>query len=460
MKEMSVELEPFIPMLMKAKEPWLVGGAIRDAILGLPVKDFDFAIKDSSVEFARWFANKIKGTFVLLDAKNDEARVVYKPQTANRKSQTEIIFDFTHMESIEKDLARRDFRMNAIAARLPELEIFDPFMGRKDIEHKRISMISPSSLIEDPLRILRGFRFQATLGFKITPITLRVMGDNKDLLSKVAGERIREEFFTLLSSPHSYWTLRQMAKVGVLQAIIHETMAMEKVPQGKPGGNLLYHSLLTVKKIEDSRLTTHGSQFTTHDSRLTIHDSRLTILKLAGLLHDIGKPYCYSEENGKVHFYGHEKKGVELLEGIRERLKLSNNEFKTIQTLIQYHMRPHLLAGRSSSRTAPTEHAIFRFVRDVGDLIPQIFLLAYADALASGPRGEKRLLALAKRGIKMWEELKRPKFKRLITGDDLIKLGFTPGPKFKLILEKVEEAQLSGKLRTQQEALKFVKKNY
>ncbi|MCK4308041.1 CCA tRNA nucleotidyltransferase [candidate division WOR-3 bacterium] len=442
MKEMRVKLEPFIPMLMKAREPWLVGGAIRDAILGLPVKDFDFAIKDSAVEFARWFANKIKGTFILLDAKNDEARVVYKGQSSKFKVQKEMIFDFTHMESIKKDLARRDFRMNAIAARLPELGIFDPFMGRKDIERKCISMISLSSLIEDPLRILRGFRFQATLGFKITPNTLRALGDKKDLLSKVAGERIREEFFTLLSSSHSYWTLRQMARVGVLQAIIPETMAMEKVPQGKPGGNLLYHSLLTVKKIEDSRFT--------------IHDSRFTILKLAGLLHDIGKPYCYSEENGKVHFYGHEKKGVELLEGIRERLKLSNNEFKAIQILIQYHMRPHLLAREKTQ----TEHAIFRLVRDVGKLTPQIFELAYADALASGPRGEKRLLALAKKGIKMWEELKRPKFKRLITGDDLIKLGFTPGPKFKLILEEVEEAQLIGELKTHQEALKFVKEKY
>ena len=454
MEILKAKLESFIPMLMKAQEIWIVGGAIRDVLLGLPVKDFDFVIKDQASEFARWFANKIKGTFVLLDAKNDEARVVYKSYKSqvtshkkeymthdSRLTTHNLCFDFTHMESIEEDLARRDFRINAIACKLPEFQIFDPFYGRKDIESKRISMISLSPIIEDPLRILRGFRFQATLGFKITPNTLCALSNNKDLLSKVAGERIKEELFTLLSSQHSYWTLRQMARIGVLQVIIPETIAMEKVPQGKPGGNLLYHSLLTVKKIEDSRLT--------------IHDSRLTILKLAGLLHDIGKPYCYSEENGKVHFYGHEKKGVELLSRIRERLRLSNNEFRIIRTLIQYHMRPHLLARERNL----TEHAIFRLVRDVKELTPDIFLLAYADALASGPRGEKRLLALAKRGIKMWEEFKQPKFKRLITGNDLIKLGLKPGPRFKEILQAVEEAQISGELRTFKEALRFVKRN-
>ncbi len=452
MKEIKAKLKSFLPMLMKAKEPWLVGGAIRNTILGLPVKDFDFVIKDSASEFAHWLANEIKGTFVLLDAKNDEARVVCKMQNAKCKTQNDIVFDFTSMESIEKDLARRDFRINAIAARLPEFQIFDPFMGRKDIERKRISMISSSSLIEDPLRILRGFRFQGTLGFKITPNTLHKMNEDKDLLSKIAGERIREELFTLLGSPHSYWTLRQMARIGVLQAIIPDTIAMEKVPQGKPGGNLLYHSLLTVKKIEERYKFIN-------ECIVAIPEMSLPVLKLAGLLHDIGKPYCYSNKNGKVHFYGHEKKGVELLEDIRKRLKLSNNEFKTIQTLIKYHMRPHLLAGRGR-QIAPTEHAIFRFVRDVGNYIPQIFLLAYADALASGPRGEKKLLALAKRGIKMWEELKRPRFKRLITGDDLIKLGLEPGPKFKSILEKVEEAQISGECKTHKEALEFVRENY
>ncbi|MBI4722055.1 MAG: CCA tRNA nucleotidyltransferase, partial [Candidatus Stahlbacteria bacterium] len=215
------QLNPFMPYLLKAEEIWLVGGAIRDAVLGVQVKDFDFALKDNASDFARQFANEINGTYVLLDAKNDESRVVYKNQ---------IVFDFIHIETIENDLARRDFRINAMAMRLPCFELVDPYGGLKDIERKRIKMVSESALVADPLRILRGFRFKATLGFKIEVNTLKALAKYKELLPNVAPERIHYELFTLLDSPNSYKTLRQMTRYGVLQTIIPVIRLMEDVP--------------------------------------------------------------------------------------------------------------------------------------------------------------------------------------------------------------------------------------
>lgn len=440
--KLKTRLKPFIPFLLKANEPWLIGGAIRDTILGLPIKDYDFVIKNKASEFAKWFAQKLNATFVLLDVKLDESRVIYKPE--NRKPKTEIIFDFTHMESIEQDLVRRDFRLNTIAAKLPEMELFDPLDGLKDIDKKRIKMVSEQSLLEDPLRVLRGFRFNATLEFKIERETLKALAEHKKLLQKVAPERLHEELFELLGAKNSYKVIRQMAKLGVLQIIIPEIEPMEKVPQGKPDGNLLDHSLLTVKRIEQLCIPSWQGK------------TPIPVLKLGALLHDLGKPYCYSEdEDGRVHFYGHEQKGVELLDSIRERLRLSNYELKSLQSLIRYHMRPHLLARERT----PTDKAIWRLVRDGGDETPGILLLAYADALASGGQGKKKLQELLGRGISLWEEMRRPKFRRILTGDDLIKLGLPPGPIFKKILEKVEELQISGELHTREEAIQFVIKN-
>ncbi|MDI6841020.1 MAG: HD domain-containing protein [bacterium] len=443
LQELKAKLNPFMQFLLKANEPWLVGGAIRDAIIGLPIKDFDFAIKESGIEFAKWFATKIKGKFVLLDEKNDEARVVYRKEL----EVAPLTFDFNGMESIEKDLSRRDFTINAIAARLPGLEIFDPFYGVKDVEKGRIKMVSENGIRDDPLRILRGFRFSATLGFKITAETIKVMKQNVRLLNKSAAERKREEIMLLLKVKNSYPTLQRMARLGILDVIIPELKPMRKVAQGKRGGNLLNHSILTVKKIEQMQIKECKEYF----------NRKLATLKLSALLHDIGKPYCYSEDKrGQVHFYGHERKGIELLNNVREKLRLSNYEFRSIATLIRYHMRPHLLA----SDGIPTAKAIWRLVRDGGADTPGIFLLAYADAIASGGMGSKKLLDLLKIGITMWKDMRRPKFKRIITGDDLIALGLKPGPRFRKILQEVEEAQVSGELRTKEEAIEFVRQKY
>jgi poly(A) polymerase len=422
---------------LKAKEIWLVGGACRDKILGKEVKDFDFVIKGNAVEFAKEMAKKWKGVLVILDEKNDEARVIIKK---------ELTFDFTHMTSIEEDLERRDFKMNAIAIKLDEKKVFDPYEGEKEIKKKRITMIKEKNIQEDPLRILRGFRFGIELGFRIEENTYKIFEKYKKLLKKVSPERIRIEFFKILENENSYIWLKKMRKINILQEILPELYKMNNVPQGKPYGDLLSHLILTVKEVEKN---SYLLKMTTKEKG---------ILKLSALLHDIGKPYTLIKgEDEKVHFYGHERKGVELVEGsISKHLRLSNYEVKFLQTLLQYHMRPHLLA----SEEKPTDKAIWRLIRDGKDFSMFIFLLAYADALASGGKGSKEVLDLFFRAKKIFQETRRPKFKPLINGYDLINMGFKPSPLFKEILNKITTLQVTKKITSKQEAINYVKKHY
>jgi poly(A) polymerase len=437
-------LTPFIKTLLKKDGIHLVGGAIRDAILGLELSDFDFAVPGSGIGFARWFAKEIKGRFVLLDEERDEGRVVYRKK---------LTFDFNGMEDIESDLSRRDFTMNSMAIKLPNSHLLDPFNGKKDIQHKKIKMIKDEALRDDPLRILRAFRFQATLGFDIEEETQKAMKNYKELLHNVAKERIRNEFFPILEYSASNTILFSMAKSGVLDIILKEVTPMRNVPQNKRKGNLLRHSILTVKRMEHLNSTIRNMDYI----RDYLKD-KMPILKLAALLHDIGKPSCMGRnKKGKLHFYGHDRVGEQLInKSVREEIKLTNKELKSLSILIRYHMRPHLLARESP----PTQRAIYRLVKDAGADTPGLLLLAYADAFASREIKKKNLLQVIKMGINTMKEMSKPKFKRLLTGHDLIAMGLEPGPIFKKILDEVEEAQVAGHLKTKGETLSFIRQKF
>ncbi len=459
-------LAPFRDALLEADKIYIVGGAIRDAILGKETNDFDFAVSGKGIEFAKRFAKGIGGKFVLLDEEEDEARVVYKE--ARLVVQNEITFDFNGMDDIEDDLSQRDFTINAMAmdVRLmynsefriqnSEFRVIDPYNGAEDIKNRIIRMINKENLRKDPLRILRAFRLSSTLGFEIESNTLKVLNRLSKLLPNVAAERIRNELFLILNCASSYTILSSMASLKILDIIIKEMHPMRKIKSvqsakvafGK-SENLLDHSLLTVREIEQ----THWS----NEITARFFKEKGTLLKLAALIHDIGKPSCYiKKDDGSVHFYGHEARGVELLENIKEELKLSNKETQVLKVLIAYHMRPHLLASSKDY----SDKAIWRLVRDAGDETPGLLMLAQGDALASSGKDIEDLNKVIKKALSIYSNTREPKFKRLISGDDLIKIGFTPGPIFKKILKKIEEAQIEGKLKTKQEAITFVKNQF
>lgn len=450
LKEIGIPVEYFIE---KAHRVYLVGGAIRDALLGREIIDFDFAVEGSGLEYAKSFAHKLGATFVPL--KLDEGRVVYKKRW---------ILDFSGLgtNGIEEDLTKRDFTINAMAIELGDLiekrwRLIDPMYGLKDLKSKRIRMTTRESVIQDPLRILRAFRFASQLDFRIEEETRRTLRIHKKLLSRVAAERISYELFLILQVDTSWGCLNEMGELSILFVLLPELKKMDKL---LPEIKLWAHSIHSLKELEEILLDP-GRTFAELEPYLKLYfgwKKRKPLLKLATLFHDIGKPSTISsDDDGKIHFYGHDTLGETLLVPIlKDRLRLSRREIGTVTHLVKYHMRPHLL-GREEE---PTPRAMRRFFIDLGEEWVGVLLLAYADALATENGDVSKLKRLISRLVRFKEEEeKKGEVERLINGHDLIEeFKLQPGPIFRKILERVEEEQLDGRITTREEALEFVRK--
>ncbi|MEO0086599.1 MAG: HD domain-containing protein [candidate division WOR-3 bacterium] len=428
--------------IYKKHDFYLVGGTIRDIILNKDPLDFDFVVYGSGIKGAKIFGEKMKGKFILLSEKDDEARVVaYKT-----------IFDFKGLnkKTIIADLSERDFTINAIAFSFKENKLLDPFKGIKDLKNKKIRLTNDFVLHQDPLRILRAIRFASQLGFKIDKKILEI---SKEIsLQEVAKERINYELFQILATDKSYPYIKKLYDLKLLAQIfsINSSFFDDKY--------LIRHSLKTYQKIEEIIATQEffGQFQKEWEEYFSIPHSK-EILKLAGLFHDVAKPLTIKKnENGEIHFYGHEAVGARLIKKVFKNLKFSNDDIHHITNLVFYHMRLHLLA----SAPILTDRAIRRFFRDLKNYAFGLMILTYADGYATAGY-TKHLEKTIKRMIelKRKEEEEKKKIK-LISGYDLIDLGLEPGPIFKKILHEIENLFLEGKIKNKEEAITYVKENY
>jgi len=439
--------------LSTGRQVFLVGGTIRDLLLERSPMDFDFAVSGSGIDFARRFARSIHGSFVLLSEAEDQARVVWRKQ---------LVLDFNGFadRTIEDDLGRRDFTVNAMAYPLtPDprpltpvaMAMLDPFQGRQALNDKLLKPVSSQSLALDPLRVLRAYRFALELGFRIDD---EVREQARHIsLENVAAERIGYELLRILDCPGSYPVLVELAQLGFLRQLFPEAGPLFASEL------LLRHSLLTLKKLDElihaeSWFTQYGPEFTTY---FNAHPHRRPLLKLAGLLHDIAKPETeFVNDKQEVHYYGHDGLGARHVEKLaRERLRLSRLDARALRMLVEFHMRLHLLA------TGPelTDRAIRRFFRDLKEQWFGLMLLTYADGFATA--GQTRHLEQAfARIIGLKREYDAViRVKRLVTGDDLIGAGLKPGPAFKTMLAELQELQVEGKITSTEQGLEYVKNN-
>lgn len=417
------------------RDLYLVGGTIRDILLGIEPKDYDFAVSGSGVSFARAFARSIDGAFVLLSLEDDEARVV----------KGEIIYDFIGIgkKSINDDLERRDFTINAMALDLDTGVFLDPFNGLNDLKKGVMRLAVDQSLEDDPLRVLRGFRFSLELDFRL----------NKDFfkharevtLKKVAAERIGYELMRIMAAPCSYSAILEIDKLGLFREIFPEARKIIE------DSYLWGHSLNTYQAIEELMRSGFFKEIEPEFSRYFAVERRTPLVKLAGLFHDVAKPDTFLLKEGEVHFYGHDQKGAKIVHVLGyHRLKLSRNDVVMVKKLVKEHMRLHLLATHEEL----TDRAIRRFFRDLEDEWFGAMMLAWADGFATAG-WTRHLEKVFTRMI----ELKRaddakPKVERLINGYDLIAMGLKPGPKFKIILQELLDMQLEGTITTKEEGLK------
>lgn len=457
--------------LGRERQVFLVGGAIRDVVIDRTPKDFDFAVSGSGVEFARKLARRLKAKLVVLSAEDDEARVVWQGLTLDVNGFGE--------GSIQEDLARRDFTVNALACELlgDKLSdaILDPAGGLKDINERRIRPVSPRSLALDPLRLLRAYRLALELDMKVEP-EVETQAQRVSL-GGIAPERLGAEMLRIMEASRSFWAMQRLLELGKLREILPEfepVLADEK---------LCEHSFATYFKLEE--LIRDGSFFSRYEpewyayfecwgvSRRTGQKPREGIgtaeegevvkglpfrramLKLCGLLHDISKPETrFVNAEGEVHFYGHDTLGSRVAARmVRDRLRLSRAAVRMVETQVREHMRLHLLATNPEL----TERAIRRFFRDLGEEAFGLMMLCYADGWATAGQ-TSHLEDTIDRMIKQKRaEDAKLRVQRYVTGHDLIALGLTPGPVFKVILQELEDLQLEGKINSHEEGIEYLK---
>ncbi|MGH9548998.1 MAG: HDIG domain-containing metalloprotein, partial [Terriglobales bacterium] len=316
---------------------------------------------------------------------NDTARVVLKDGT---------FADFAGCVggSIETDIRRRDFTINALAwdARKPD-SIIDLVNGADDLAALRIRAVSENSIVEDPLRILRAFRFSASLGARIDDETLEFIKRHAQRLSTVAAERISYELFTMLGVHVTAPVVELMAISGVLEVIFPELVPTRKVTANAFHHlGLFEHSIETIPQLELKLPEVPQWVVEESDGELSSGVTRLAATKLACILHDIGKPETWIiNEEGRHTFYGHDKLGADMCEVVSERLKWSRPVAKMIVNLVRWHLRP----GALYHQGPPTDKAIRRFYRSIGTDTPALMLLAFADFGATrgpGLMGENR----------------------------------------------------------------------
>ncbi len=445
---------------------YLVGGYLRDLILKRKNKDLDFVLTGELTDFVREFAKKINGAFFPLNDRYQTNRVIDKRHG--------LTYDFTRMRgsSIEKDLRKRDFTINALALDLEKpllSKVIDPYKGREDIRKRIIRMVSEEAFTDDPLRLLRSIRFRALLNFKIEGKTKKLIVQKATLLKKVSGERIRDELFGILALEESHRFIRESDELKLLTQIIPEIEALRRTDQeGFHHLDVWKHSLETLKHTEEI-LKNLKRLFPKFYKKINKHleeevadkQPRIVLLKLATLFHDLGKPQTQTvTPEGRMRFIGHEEKGVEMAEEIGERLRLSRKAIETVKREVLHHMRPGNLSGVPEL----TNRAIFRFFRDSKEEGVETLILSYGDRLAScGPLATPGLIKRHREVVgemlgDYYERKSVVKPKRLVNGNEIMKrFNLSPGPKIGELLEALSEAQAEGNIKTKKEAFEFIK---
>lgn len=454
---------------------YVVGGFVRDIILERQTNDIDIAVDGDALTIAKAVAEEFGGKFVVLDRTNNIARVV----VVEEERQWHLDFSY-FSDDIELDLARRDFTIDAMAMELEGLsmespmKIIDPFSGREDIKNKVLRAVSDRAFKDDAARLLKAVRLAAELNFEIDQHTEFLIRECSQSVSKVAGERIREELLRLLHLPGAVHNLRRLDNLGLLTALLPEMMDGKGV--GQPTvhfWDIFEHSLQTVAAIEfvmresdweysngemlataiwSEEIEKHLSQEVSKGSNHRV------LLKIAALLHDVAKPRTkILDDNGRARFLGHAKQGAELVINIMERLRFSGRETKLVEDMVMHHLHPVQMAIEGG---LPTSKAVYRYFRDRGDSGIDILLLALADYLAClGPlatmKGWRRHCRLISYILEEYEEQQaRIQPVKIVNGYDLMeKFGLASGPLLGELLKMLHEAQASGDINNREEAL-------
>ena len=490
-------LEKILDLLPADQEIYLVGGAVRDLLLSRPSPDLDFALPSNGISLARKVANDLNADFLPLDVERDTGRVIITNEDGSR---TFIDFATYRGANLEADLRARDFTINALAYNLRDGTIIDPLDGGKDLRAKIIRACSPTSLSDDPVRILRAIRQAAAFGFHIEKDTRGLMKQaaggvlsvSKGQLGRVSPERLRDEVFKILKGPKPDAAMRALEMLGVLPFLMPELVPMKGVEQSEPHMYEVWTHTLAVldyldqiisalrvgydaEKTNDMftglltlRLGRYREQIAKHfEKSVNVDRSLRSLLFFAALYHDVSKPATKTvEESGRIRFFDHDVKGAEIAANRARAFNLSNDEIERLQVIIKNHMRIHFFADRViNEKKTPSRKAIYRFFRDSGEAGVDLVLLGLADVRATRAHALtietwNAYLDVARILLEnYWErpqEIISPP--RLLDGHELMKeLGLKPGLAIGQLLESIRENQAAGKIENREQALAFAR---
>ncbi|MFC2017024.1 CCA tRNA nucleotidyltransferase [Chloroflexota bacterium] len=467
-------------------QAYLVGGFVRDVLLRRDTADIDIAVASDALEIAPKLATALGGKYVLLDEANRIGRVVVvNKETPSTRERWELDFS-TFKGSIEQDLARRDFTIDAMAVNLSQLrndytdvQLIDPFNGWTDLHQGVIRTVAETAFESDAVRLLRAVRLAAELSFSIDKETEALIRRCSCLIANVAGERVREELLRLLAISQDGYFLHYLDELGLLIAMIPELAQTKGVEQPKEHfWNVFDHSVELVAAVDF--VLRQGAWGYANEKVLAVApwsaalaqhfalevssgSTRRLLLKLAALLHDIAKPKTRAiDEGGRIRFLGHPSEGAAIAVNVLERLRFSAKEVKLVEIMVRHHLRP----GQMSHDGLPSHRAIYRYFRDTGEAGIDILFLSLADHLAT--RGPQLDLTHWQEHAQMVEYILAQRFQeeslvippKLVDGHDLINIfGMSPGPKIGEFLEAVREAQASGEVTSRQETLSYIREH-
>ncbi len=424
---------------------YLVGGAVRDGILNIDTKDFDFttnALPDESIkllnnsDYKTTEIGKEFGTVELQVEGNSIHITTYRKDTYESYSRNPSVESVANLET---DLSRRDFTINSIAYSIIENEIIDPFMGLRDLASGIIKTPDDPiiSFSDDPLRMLRVCRFISTHGFSPENKTYVAMRDNVERIKIVSIERIRDEISKLLVGKNPSLGLRTFVESGLSSYILPELNELKiEVDPNHHHKDVYEHTLTVVDNV-----------------------SPTLVRRLSALFHDIAKPITKGIENGKVHFRHHEVVGSKMTKRILQNLKYDKKTIKKVALLVELHLRPHTF------KMGWTDSAVRRYIVDAGEVLEDLNNLVRADVTTKNKQKAQEIYdKLDEMENRILEVLKNEEMSKLrppISGDEIMKLfNLEPGPKVGVIMKALYEQRINEGEVTKEEAVKLATETF
>lgn len=448
---------PLQALAAGSERRWLVGGAVRDRLLGRPTTDFDVAVEGDPRRAARELARACDGHAFELSEGFGAWRVVAKEHTWQ--------IDLLPLggDSIEADLANRDLTVNALADPLGGGDLVDPFGGIEDLRGERLRMVSGSAFADDPLRTVRLARLACELGFVIDPETASVAGESVGDLEVVAPERIFAELKRIIASERVLEGLRLMDELGVTAVVLPELSALRGIEQSPFHHLDVYEHTLavvaaTVELERDPAAVLGGLAGPVSEllaQPLANELSRWEALRFGALLHDVAKPQTYEvTSSGRVTFIGHDALGAEMGRSILGRLRASERLREYVAALACDHLRLGFLVHE----TPLSRRAVYQYLRATGPVQVDVTVLSVADRLSTRGVGSAEAIA---RHLALARELLEEALSWIaeppappLRGNELASaLGITPGPELGRILAELEEASFVGEIASREQAV-------